>query len=169
MKKSNLALGVEGFLLIVLGLIVIAFPGYTTLSVIFFTGWLFLLLGASLFIFGLKLPSDTQIKPLYILEGLMLFLLGALFVFGNPMVTTVVMIYALIFWFIANAILGVFFASRCLSTGGKIANVIINLIVIVVAVMAIFDPALASSLFILTLAYNFMFAGISRLVLMDFS
>ena len=169
MKKSNLALGIEGFLLIALGLIVIAFPGYTTLTVIFFTGWLFLALGVSLFIFGLRLPSGTQIKPLYIIEGLMLFLLGAVFVFGNPVITTVMMIYALIFWFIANAILGVVFASRCLSTGGRVASLIINLLVIIVAVMAIFDPALASSLFILTLAYNFMFTGISRLVLMDFS
>lgn len=168
MQRSNLVLGIEGILLIILGLLVLFFPTYGTLTVMYFIGWLFLILGIGMFIYAIRLSSESSLKTPYLIESILLFILGAFFVFGNPMVSSIVLIYTLIGWFIVTAIMGIIFASKWLSSGGKIAAYIINIIVIIIAVMALFDPMLAGTIFILTLAYNFMFAGISRLLLMNF-
>lgn len=168
MKRSNLVLGIEGILLIILGLLALFFPEYSTITVMYFIGWLFLILGIGMFVYAIRLSSESSLKTPAIIESILLFVLGAFFVFGNPLVSTIIMIYTLIGWFIVTAIMGIIFASKWFSSGARIATYIINIIVIVIAIMALFDPMLAGSIFVLTLAYNFMFAGISRLLLTDF-
>ncbi|MGL5042371.1 MAG: DUF308 domain-containing protein [Culicoidibacterales bacterium] len=143
--------------------VVLNAPLLTILVLIYVIGTSFLIGGLLLFFETFSLPKGTQGKSFLFVEGLLLALVGVSFLVGNNLVDAASLIYMMLSWFIVSAIVQIITAIKS-KTAWSIIVIILNIMIIVFSVMAMFDPLVAAGIFIWTISFQFIFMGIAKIL-----
>lgn len=147
-----------------LGAMVLMWPVATVVAVVYFVGGFLLVGGIFLMYDAFKLPSEEGSKGFLLFDGVIVTILGALFLFGNTFIGAALLIYTLIIWFMFTSVMQIIVSVK-MKSRWAIVTIILDLIVIALSVYALFNPLVAAGIFVWTIAFQFMFVGITKLLL----
>ena len=143
---------------------VLMWPVATVVTVVYFIGGFLLVGGIFLMYDAFKLPSEVGSKGFLLFDGVIVTILGALFIFGNTFVGAALLIYTLIIWFMFTSIMQIIVSVK-MKSGWSVITIILDLIVIGLSIYALFNPLVAAGIFVWTISFQFMFIGITKLLL----
>lgn len=161
--KTRLFALLSAIIYLLLGGMILMNPGATLSSLILVMGIFLLIAGVFLIVDGIQLSSFVPYKAAYIFDGILLLLIGFIFTFGNTYINIVALSYMLVIWFIASAIIQIYFVWPI---GGwiTVVSIILNMFVIIMSLFALSDPVIAQGILIWYLAFQFILFGINRLL-----
>lgn len=163
--KNRVLSFVVGIILAVVGFIIIANPDEALVSLILVIGVFLLISGFVAVIDSIRIPAFIPEKSLLMVEGIMQMIIGGLFAFGNQFIASAVLGYLLVFTMIISSIVHISFVSAISRGGMAIFSIILNIITIGLGVYVLFNPILASGVLITAVGFQFIIAGIERMVI----
>lgn len=162
-NTSKFMLLIQGILFIILGIYSLSNPGALILTMAFFLRWFLLFTGIASLLTGF-FSEDKQVKSSHYMEGAMLMIVALIFIFGSSLLSAAVLIYLLIGWFLFSSMAGVVNAITSRSGFFRIASILLNLLVIAISIQALFNPSLATGIFVFSLSFNFLLLGLNSLL-----
>lgn len=163
--KNRVLSFVVGIILAVVGFFIIANPDEALVSLILVIGVFLLISGFVAVIDSIRIPAFIPGKSLLMVEGIMQMIIGGLFSFGNQFIASAVLGYLLVFTMIISSIVHISFVSAISRGGMAIFSIILNIITIGLGVYILFNPILASGVLITAVGFQFIIAGIERMVI----
>ncbi|MBP1044251.1 DUF308 domain-containing protein [Vagococcus sp. BWB3-3] len=164
MKRERIKFLVQGFILLILGVLFMIDPiqkGRMFLQVI---GISFLIIGTLIVINGLFRTSGVGYTILRVLEGGLVGGVGLVFFLRNPASGAVIVIYSIVWLMIIMAILNTIAVFQTKSNL-KWLPILLNGLVIWFGVQSLFDPILAVTIFYWTVAFQLIFMGINHIMI----
>lgn len=162
--KRTLAF-ISGLVYLFLGYYVMTNPIKSLSTVVLVVGALILVTGIIALYDALQIPRAFEVRSTMIFDSILLMLLGVFMTFGNPFLTSTLVSYVLIFWFVATALLQLRFISFIKKTWLKVLLTIMNGLVIVLSLYTLTNPLLANSILALSLSYAFFITGVGRIMI----
>lgn len=166
--RNRVLIFIQGVLLLILGFYSLAHPGALILTMALFFRWFLLITGIFNLITGLSHNEEKELRTSHILGGIVLIVLALIFMFSSYL-SEAVLIYTLVGWFIYSSIASIALSFSYKTGALKFISIIFNVIVIIIAIQALFNPALAGGIFVITLAFNFILLGINEILLIFMS
>lgn len=161
MTGSKVLWFIEGVLLIILGFIVMVQPIDSVLAIGVFFSWFLMIFGIIEIVLGFSSYAQHH-RVLYFVEGIILLVLGFFFLFKSPLFAEEVLVYMTMFGLIIVSVTQLF-TSSIVSGGWRYFIYIIDVIVIVACVYALFNPLYAEELFIYIIVFDLYLLGLSRI------
>lgn len=162
-KTSKFMLLIEGILFIILGIYSLSNPGALILTMAFFFRWFLLLTGIFSILAGF-FSEDKSLKSGEFLQGIMLIILALIFIFASSLGGAAVLIYLIVSFFLFSSMAGLVNSIQNRSGSFRIISVLLNLLVISISIQALFNPLLATGIFVFSLSFNFLLLGLNSLL-----
>lgn len=161
MNGSKVLWFIEGIILIVLGFIVMVQPVDTVLALGIFFAWFLMIIGIIEIVLGFSSYAQHH-RVLYIVEGIILLVLGFFLLFKSPLFAEEVLVYMTMFGLIILSVTQLFTSSN-VRGGWRYFIYVIDIIVIVACIYALFNPLYAEELFIYIIVFDLYLLGLSRI------
>lgn len=152
----------QSIIYFMIGVLFIARPLIKTAILVNVIG--FVLVAISLWILfdGIFKVKSFKGKLFRSLEGIMVGILGYVFFISNPLIGAAILVYIAVWSLIIMAITNTAYIFKVKSKFKWIA-IILNVFVVYFGVLALFDPQLASVIFIWTIGFQLFSTSLSRL------
>lgn len=164
MRSEKFKFLIQGLLFIIFGILFMMNPIVKVALFTLIVGIILVTTGVLAILDGLFRTKGVKYKLLRIFEGLIFGAFGLIFFIQRPAAGVLIIVYTVIWMMIALAIMNTAFVFRHDSPIRFLA-IILNMLVIILGVQALFDPALAAAVFYWAVAFQLIFMGINHISL----